>query len=1131
MAIDSTLTFGALLKLFRRRVVGLTQSALAEKSGYDTNYISMMERGLRVPTGSTAELLANALGLTAQERDQFVAAAIRQRSLSSLSAPISQELYREDWGDAPHTRGFHGRVKELAELKHWVVDDHCQVVAILGMGGIGKTSLAVVLADQVKGAFARVFWRSLQNAPPLKSFLQSCVQFLSDQRPDDLEDIDSYISMLITCLRKHRCLLVLDNMESVLQGHERAGQYREGYEDYGKLIRVVGELEHQSCLLLTSREKPQDLAHLEGTVSLVRSLPLAGVGPSEGQQILRDKGLSGSDQAWAELVRLYSGNPLMLKLASEEIRELFEGDIGAFLQTGSTISGDVQNLLSQQFYRLSKTEQEIMYWLAIEREVVVLNDLLEVSLPILSQGELQRTLHSLRRRSMIETHGTGRFTLQPVIMEYVTDKLIKQMYEEIDSGKIGVLGSHALIKTQAKDYIRDSQVRLILTPIVERLLTTLGKERTEEKLKRLLSQLRLTHLRVPSYAPGNVINLLIHVPSDLRGYDFSHLIVRQAYLRGVILRDVNFAHANLATSVFTDTFGSVLSVAFSPLGKLLAAGTTTREVGLWLVASGTLLLVCQGYPDWVKSLAFSPDGGLLAGGSHDRTVYLWEVSTGQILRTLQGHTDRVQTVSFSPDGSLLVSGSEDRTIRLWEVSTGQALRTLQGHTGRVSTVAFSPDGSLFASGSDDQTIRLWEVGTGQAFRTLQGHTSRVQTVAFSPDGSLLVSGSEDRTIRLWEVGTGQTFRTLQGHTDQVQTVAFSPDGSLLASGSDDQTIRLWKVSTGRRLRTLQGHTSRVQTVAFSPDGSLLASGSDDQTLRFWEVSTRQCLRTLRAYANQLQTVAFSPDGSLLASGGHDQTIRLWEVSTGQCLRTLQGHTNRLRSVAFSPDGSLLASGGEDRTIRFWEVSTGQCLRTLQGHTDRILSIIFCHNGSLLASGGDDQTIRLWEVSTGECLRTLQGHTNSIWSVASNSDGSLLASGSNDQTIRLWEVSTGESLRILQGHTGRVYAVALSRDGSLLASGSEDRTIRLWEVSTGECLHTLQGHTGVTRSISFKPDGSLLASGSHDETIKIWHVQTGECLKTLRSERPYEHMNITNVEGLSEAQKAALKVLGAIEDVG
>jgi WD40 repeat protein len=88
---------------------------------------------------------------------------------------------------------------------------------------------------------------------------------------------------------------------------------------------------------------------------------------------------------------------------------------------------------------------------------------------------------------------------------------------------------------------------------------------------------------------------------------------------------------------------------------------------------------------------------------------------------------------------------------------------------------------------------------------------------------------------------------------------------------------------------------------------------------------------------------------------------------------------------------------------------------------------------------------------------------------------------------------------------------------------------LWDVCTGQLLKTLQGHTNQVWAVAFSPDGQTLASGSSDETIKIWDIETGKCLQTLRAERPYEGINIAGVKGLTEAQKIALKALGAVEN--
>ncbi|MGV9770452.1 protein kinase domain-containing protein [Streptosporangium sp. NPDC003464] len=204
-----------------------------------------------------------------------------------------------------------------------------------------------------------------------------------------------------------------------------------------------------------------------------------------------------------------------------------------------------------------------------------------------------------------------------------------------------------------------------------------------------------------------------------------------------------------------------------------------------------------GHTGGVSAVAFSPDGKILAAGSGDDTVRLWDVATNtSIGRPLTGHTDSVYSVAFSPDGKILAAGSGDKTVRLWDVATRTPIgRPLTGHTGGVSAVAFSPDGKILAAGSSDDTVRLWDVATRTPIgRPLTGHTGGVSAVAFSPDGKILATGSGDDTVRLWDVATRTPIgRPLTGHTDWVVSVAFSPDGKILATGSNDGTVRLWQL--------------------------------------------------------------------------------------------------------------------------------------------------------------------------------------------------------------------------------------------------------------------------------------------------------------------------------------------------
>ena len=156
--------------------------------------------------------------------------------------------------------------------------------------------------------------------------------------------------------------------KSIVQGGSQAGHYREGYEGYGRLFERIGASKHQSCLLVTSREKPPEVALLEGETVTTRSLHLIGLPLGAGRDILKDKGLQGAEHDWEVLITHYGGNPLALKLVAQVIREVFGGAITAFLKDGELFFRDVRDVLDQQMKRLSSLEEEIVYWLAIERE-------------------------------------------------------------------------------------------------------------------------------------------------------------------------------------------------------------------------------------------------------------------------------------------------------------------------------------------------------------------------------------------------------------------------------------------------------------------------------------------------------------------------------------------------------------------------------------------------------------------------------------------------------------------------------------------------------------------------------------------------------------------------------------------
>src|SRR5260370_16177064 len=401
------------------------------------------------------------------------------------------------------------------------------------------------------------------------------------------------------------------------------------------------------------------------------------------------------------------------------------------------------------------------------RERVTMEELLAVLVTPLSRAQVLEAVDGLRRRSLIERgQRLGSFTLQAVVLEYVSAHLVGQASEGMVQGRLSLLLQYRLCQAQARDYVRQSQERLLVAPLLARLQSaSRGPIDEEERLRFLIDQVRTWNEGAQGYGPANLVTLLRVLRGNLRGLDLSQLALRGVSLQGVEMQDANLSGALLRECVLTETFDAIGAVAISRSGQYWAAGSMRGEVRVWREAGQTLHLVWQAHTDIVTALAFSPDERTLATGSWDGALKLWEVESRALLWS-GWQTKGPTCLAFAPDGSLLATGGLEVTVRLWEASLGTPLQDVP-HPGAVFSLAFSPDGRLLASGDFAGTIRLWvrqHTGPAPSPQTLDGHSNWVRGLAFAPGSSVLASASGDGTVKRWDLATGPCLQPLVGHT-------------------------------------------------------------------------------------------------------------------------------------------------------------------------------------------------------------------------------------------------------------------------------------------------------------------------------------------------------------------------------
>ncbi|KST62930.1 NB-ARC domain-containing protein [Mastigocoleus testarum] len=441
--------------------------------------------------------------------------------------------YCHDWGEAPDVSVFYGRNKEQNTLEEWINTYNSRIIGIVGMGGIGKTHLSVKLAKRMQNQFDFLIWRSLQNEPSLEDILNSLLQSIRKKERVELpESVDGKISLLLEFLRKHRCLLILDNIETILCNGENTGCYKPGFEDYGNFFKLLGECHHTSHLIITGREKPKELALMEGENSSVQCIHLSGLSTSAGQKLLQFKGCySSGEDGYEYLVEQYSGNPLALKIAAVAIKELFQGDIKEFIQYKTLLLDEICNLLGQHFYRISSLAKSILYWLAIHREPVSIAQLLLEIYPSVPRQKVMETLKYLVQSSLVENRG-NKFTLKQIVMEYVINSLIDRVCEEVVTGELDLLKTHVLLKIEIHCSTKKAHINLITKTVIEKLITIFKNQSDLGKnLKNLHLEIEKYYEDKCGYLYENIFNLICHIPNNLIGsslYNYKFLNDKEA---------------------------------------------------------------------------------------------------------------------------------------------------------------------------------------------------------------------------------------------------------------------------------------------------------------------------------------------------------------------------------------------------------------------------------------------------------------------------------------------------------------------------------------------------------------------------------------------------------------------------
>ncbi len=1030
--------------------------------------------------------------------------------------------------DAPRIdlTNCYGREADLAQITRWILEEDCRTVLLWGLPGVGKTTLAAVVAAAIAPQVDQCGYLALAsgaNDCDLDRDLVGAIAHWLDPDLDPETDLaDSaplaVVDWLLDQLTQRRVVLILDDMDQLFEAQQPAGSYRPHTEALQHLFRQGADRHHHSCLVWLSREKPLGLAQGQGP--RVQDYSLGDLTPEAARSLLSAPPATGPDD-WSALIDRYGGHPLVLRGLGATLHEVYQGRPRPLLQAPQlTVPVVVHSTFSQALERLLPAEWELLYWLAIAQQATTLDDLKLAMQPPLPEAVVQSVLGRGWASGTSDDGGGLQLSLAPVVQTLVLERLQALLLGELKAERLDWLHRLPLIAMAAREAVQERQRAALLVPLGDALkrhyATADALVAKGDRLIKAIQPLR----GQPGYGASNIIHLCQYLGLSVSGADFSHRTIWQGDLRRVSLQGANFTQAEFSDTAFATALGRNPVAAFSPStragDRYLATGDPEGRLLLWDLNRGKLVwMFDEGQSQGVQSLAFSPQGDLLAVGTETGQIWLWPVGETYQTDILDHHQAPVNALAFSPDGSQLASGDESGRLCLWEVASGFKQGHLDGHQGPIHTLAYDATGAHLISGGDQQAC-LWRIGDRTLIKTLQARsTAAIRTAGFLCDPNdaacppiPYAAGYDDHCLTIWNLETSLPCWILPANVDALLAMAVSPNGRYLVCSRQDFTVALWDIPDRRACYTLTDLGVPVWALAFSADSRYFVTGSD-YTIQLWSAKRGQRWRSFLSQAHRLQSLAFraDPTSGTILTGHDDAHLRLWSITKGNPYasgpRTLTGHDGPLRTLALSADGQWLAST-DDQTLRLWS-STGQCQWVMATPGPTTL-LSFSPDGQWLVAAGASG-ISLWATATGSSLGDLDQTPASPSALAISPNGQWIVVGVRDGTIGLWPRSPGNRPSPLLGHQSQVHSLALGLDGSILASASHDGTLCWWPVETGDRPSPAPAPSPLgqwqhpteqwLQAVTLDPGGDILAITSQDNQLEVWDVVANRQRHILR----------------------------------
>jgi WD40 repeat protein len=638
--------------------------------------------------------------------------------------------------------------------------------------------------------------------------------------------------------------------------------------------------------------------------------------------------------------------------------------------------------------------------------------------------------------------------------------------------------------------------------------------------------------------------------------------------------------------------GSIRVVAISDDGERACSAAADDKLMVWELDGNEPPI--EHAVDWVTSIALGADNKLLLSRSVDDYALLVADSAFPEPHRLTGHQAEIKAIALSKDGRLAITASADRTLRVWDLNTLGTVRVLEGHRREVTSVAITADGTRALSGSYDGTLRLWDLGNTWISKvvleynpltalsmdaggdralllSLIGSLSLIDLASDDPPrilagslgwGTLIAAEGHalfityDGTVFAWDLENRSSPRRLRrrlpplwglvaaggfvvlalkdgstvvwdfredtlrpvpirntssGDENGLFPLAVTGDGSIAVFGSNRRG-EVWNLRTNKLMRKLEGFSAfgSVCSLAIDTHGNRIVVSTSNGLVILWDsVSDAPGILRFDGWrvpdAPELPAgyvafgepappphfrseVAISADGRIAAAYDGAQ-LWAWRFVRDRDIEEtmLDGHNGVFKAMALTPDGRVLAavtdSSDETANLRVWDLEGERRSRLIGQEIGDVEGLTLTENGNGVVTIDRGGILRLWDLQ-GNLPPQIWEEYGEVRSVAMTPNGKTAVTGA-DTSVIVWKLDGHDAPMVLGRHSGRVNSVAISADGNRAISGSDDRTLRVWNLKAP--ITAVNGHSDRVSAIAVSADGKRVVSGSPDGTLRVWAV--------------------------------------------